>query len=269
MNKQDIVRFLRQTHLLSTFDNLKFMLDVVSNSSANAGFRKQYPGFMLPPKFLAYDAYASINADMYYQSGQKLAQYFAGHIKQHCGDVKQLKIYEWGCGPARIIRHLSGLFSEQDVRIFGSDYNKATINWCQQAIPDITFILNDLEPPVSFPDDSFDAIYNYSVFTHLSESSHFQWMNELRRLLKPGGILIMTTHGDISRSHLLKSEEKDYDLGRLVVRGKIMEGKRCYVAYHSPRFVSEKMLKGFQIVEHINSPSACYPQDVWVARKVG
>ena len=267
MNKQSIVRFLRNTYLLSTFDNVRYVLDYIKNVPANTKFRREHQNFSLPPKLLAYDAYASTNAEMYYQSGHELAKYFSEFIKQHYRTESILKIFEWGCGPARIVRHMPDLFPGQELQIYGSDYNRATIKWCQQYIPGVTFLENELEPPVKLPDSSFDAIYNYSVFTHLSESSHFQWMNELRRLLRPGGILIMTTHGDISRSHLLENEKVAYNSGRLVVRGKVMEGKRCYVAYHSPKFVSEKMLSGFKILEHINSPMVCYPQDVWVACK--
>jgi hypothetical protein len=94
MNKQSIVRFLRDTHLLSTFDNLRYLLDVVKNMPSTYRFRQQHPGFTLPPKYLAYDAYASTTAEMFYQSGQKLAQYFAGLVKLHCRETRPLKIYE-------------------------------------------------------------------------------------------------------------------------------------------------------------------------------
>lgn len=269
MNKQSIVRLLRESRLLSTFDLFRFLIDVGRNLTANRVFRRQHPDFVLPPKFLAYDAYASTHAEMYFTSGQALAAYFAGLMHKHAGTDKALKIFEWGCGPARIIRHLPGMFPGQTVEVVGSDYNEKTIEWCQRHILNVTFVHNRLEPPVPYPHDHFDCIYNYSVFTHLSESSHIQWMDELRRLLVPGGILILTTHGDISRAHLLESEARDYDAGKLVVRGKVKEGKRCYVAYHSPRFVTGQLLSGFEILEHINSPTATYPQDVWVARKTG
>jgi trans-aconitate methyltransferase len=268
MNKQSIVRILRNTRLLSTFDYLRFVMDVYRNLSSNGQFQTQHPEFVLPPKFLAYDAYASTNAEMYYRSGRELAAYFAELIQKYAVSSAAIKIFEWGCGPARIIRHLPAMFPGQAVDVHGSDYNQRTIKWCQRHVPAITFLSNKLEPPVPCPDGYFDCIYNFSVFTHLSELSHYQWIAELRRMLVPGGILIMTTHGNTSRSHLLESEAHDYDAGNLVVRGKVAEGKRCYVAYHSPEFVSRKLLSGFEILEHISSPTVTYPQDVWVARKV-
>jgi len=41
----------------------------------------------------------------------------------------------------------------------------------------------------------FDLIYGLSVFTHLPESSATKWLLEMQRVLKPGGILIVSIHG--------------------------------------------------------------------------
>jgi SAM-dependent methyltransferase len=48
-------------------------------------------------------------------------------------------------------------------------------------------------PPTSFPDQMFDLIYSYSVFSHLSEEAHLAWLKEFKRIMKPGGLLIVTT----------------------------------------------------------------------------
>ena len=51
-------------------------------------------------------------------------------------------------------------------------------------------------------DASIDVIYAISVFTHLSEAMHESWMAELRRVLKPDGILLATLHGNKVRGKL-------------------------------------------------------------------
>ena len=48
-------------------------------------------------------------------------------------------------------------------------------------------------PPSAHADASFDLIYSYSVFSHLSEAACQAWMQEFARLLKPGGMVAFTT----------------------------------------------------------------------------
>lgn len=49
-----------------------------------------------------------------------------------------------------------------------------------------------------FPDSAFDVVYGISVFTHLSRESERFWLAELHRLLKPGGLAVMTVHGELT-----------------------------------------------------------------------
>ena len=42
-------------------------------------------------------------------------------------------------------------------------------------------------------DETFDLIYAYAVFSHLSEASHLAWLEEFERILKPGGVFVATT----------------------------------------------------------------------------
>lgn len=55
------------------------------------------------------------------------------------------------------------------------------------------FLACDPYPPTGYDDGTFDLIYAYSVFSHLSESAARAWMAEFERLLKPGGVVAFTT----------------------------------------------------------------------------
>ena len=48
-------------------------------------------------------------------------------------------------------------------------------------------------PPTDYADGTFDLIYAYSVFSHLSEQACRAWMAEFHRILKPGGVVGLTT----------------------------------------------------------------------------
>jgi SAM-dependent methyltransferase len=46
-----------------------------------------------------------------------------------------------------------------------------------------------------YGDQSFDLILNHSVFTHIDERMQDLWLVELRRVLVPGGIALLSVHG--------------------------------------------------------------------------
>jgi SAM-dependent methyltransferase len=56
--------------------------------------------------------------------------------------------------------------------------------------------------PTSFDDDTFDVVFAYSVFSHLSEDLYARWLAEFSRILKPGGLVIATTWGRNYIEHL-------------------------------------------------------------------
>ena len=49
-------------------------------------------------------------------------------------------------------------------------------------------------PPTTLEAASFDVVTGYSVFSHLAERVSLAWVEELSRILNPGGFLFVTTH---------------------------------------------------------------------------
>jgi ubiquinone/menaquinone biosynthesis C-methylase UbiE len=63
-------------------------------------------------------------------------------------------------------------------------------------------------PPLEYEDSKFDFVYALSVFTHLDETLQFQWLLELRRVLRPEGILILTVYNE--KQELEERDELKY-----------------------------------------------------------
>ena len=265
--KQTIVKFLRETHLLQLVDFFMYLWDQKKYRQDNRTFTNANPDFRLPPSSLVYDACGHTNWRIYYQIGREHAEYISTLIKDNI-DKQSISICEWGCGPARLLRHLPDFFSDRSVDLYGFDYNPQTIEWCHKNISTITFFRNSIAPPLlQCESNSFDCIYCLSVFTHLSRDMHFQWIDELSRVVKPNGLVILTTHGDSSRANLLSNEVQLYDKGELVVRNNIREGKRLFVAYHPPSFVRKKLLRKLEVVSHFTEPlPGSLLQDVWIVK---
>lgn len=122
-------------------------------------------------------------AFQFYQLVHRLvAAYGSGQVES---------ILDFGCGWGRILR-----FFLRDVaphRLKGIDCLPEAIELCR-----LTGLGSHVEqvspiPPCASEGHSFDLIYAYSVFSHLSETAHLAWLEEFHRLLKPQGLLIVTT----------------------------------------------------------------------------
>lgn len=268
-DRQQIVNLLRRVRLLEVADWLRYLKAKRAGLDARDAFVREYGDVALPPDDLAYDAYGALDWQAYWNSGLETAVYVGSILMREVAAGFPRRVLEWGCGPARIVRHLGKVLQPPTAwEVFASDYNARTVQWCRAHIEGVTFLENQLAPPLAFAGGSLHAIYCISVFTHLSRAKHEAWVHEIGRILRPGGLLIASLHGDACRDRLLPHERERYDGGELVVRGKVKEGRRTYVAYHPPAFVRNVLFSDFELVGHETSPiSSLGLHDVWVVRK--
>lgn len=267
MKKSSISYILRKMGLMYPADKFRFYLEKRRNKKQNEDFRREYPDVKLPSDYLMYESYR-MDYRKYYLDGKDTAKWVYSYFEKHL-PAGPMKILDWGCGPARVVRHLPEILPAGS-QSYGTDYNKDSIAWCTKNLPEIQFNLNGLEASLPYEDNFFDGIYGISIFTHLSEKLHFDWFNELYRVLKPGGVLLLTTHGEYSRLRLSDAEKQIFDEGRLVVRGQVKEGHRTFVAYQSKAFM-QKMIGAAVVLEHVVTPPkegvSWIPQDLWVLTK--
>src|SRR6185369_16301580 len=80
-------------------------------------------------------------------------------------------------------------------KLWGVDPVEEMVSLCKQQNSWCNFEPISTRPPSQFQDNTFDLIYSFSVFSHLSEEMHESLLIELRRILRPGGLLITTTRG--------------------------------------------------------------------------
>jgi SAM-dependent methyltransferase len=100
-------------------------------------------------------------------------------------------LLDFGTGWGRIARCFHREFAAY--RIAGVDINPELVKLCREAMPVGRFLVCDRLPPLDLPAHSFDFIVGYSVFSHLSEIACHAWMSEFARILKPGGMVALTT----------------------------------------------------------------------------
>lgn len=117
---------------------------------------------------------------------------------------KNLRILDWGVGCGRVIRHFAELPPQH---IFGIDIDKDNINWCRDNLRG-EYLPISLYPPTELGANSFDFIYSCSVLSHLTEQDAVVWLEEINRLLCPGGLALLSYNG-ISNSASYLSRRPD------------------------------------------------------------
>jgi len=163
------------------------------------------------------------------------------------------KVLDLGCGNGR----WSKVFKKKKVDYFGIDNSERLIEIAKENFPEAKFLVGDaLNLP--FPDDFFDEVYSIALLHHIpSEDFRIKVLKEAKRVLKPGGILILTCwkiHQWREIFALLK-----YTLLKLIGRSKldfkdffVPWGKKMLRYYH---FFTQRELEnllrkvGFEILE--------------------
>jgi SAM-dependent methyltransferase len=110
----------------------------------------------------------------------------------------------------------------------------------------------ELQPPLPYPDGAFDFVYAFSVFTHLSVELADRWMAELRRVVKPGGLVWFTIHGQSYRERLLPEEKVRFDAGEIVVWLPEIEGTNLCGAYWPDAAVARMLGGDFEMLVHLD-----------------
>jgi SAM-dependent methyltransferase len=205
-------------------------------------------GLPLPPARLrAQIGPSHADARVFLESGRLHAELIRDLLRENGRSVEDLDaILDWGCGCGRVLRHWSGLGR---THVFGCDINPKMIQWSRDNLPFAEVAVTDLAPPLPYGNSSLDLMYAFSVFTHLAEKLQHDWMRECIRVLKPGGLLLMSTMGEyyLSRQRLSEAEQEAFRRGELVVLYQRSAGSSLCSAYHPPDYVHERLAKEFEL----------------------
>jgi len=198
-------------------------------------------GMPLPPRRLMVRVAGTADADWFLRSGRAGYDAIAAHVP-----ISELgSVLDFGCGCGRVTRY----FREHDGDVAGSDVSRDAVAWCRSNLPFARFEVNGLAPPLAFADASFDLVYALSVFTHLTADLQLAWRDELGRVLRPGGRLLVTTHGSSYLPRLDEDERARFERGELVVRWGEVAGSNLCSAYHPERYLRDTFADGFTFLE--------------------
>ena len=102
-----------------------------------------------------------------------------------------LRVLDLGCGEGRFTAEIASAGAS----VVGADVAQAAIDRARARSPELEFARVEIDGELPFADGAFDLVWASEVIEHVSDTA--RWLSEARRVLKPGGVLLVTTpsHG--------------------------------------------------------------------------
>lgn len=170
------------------------------------------PGFNSKEKAIEY----------YFNDGAKSTSKLKSLLEEICKfESPRLELLEFASGYGCITRHAKNIMPEIDWT--ACDIHEQAIAFIEDKLA-TKAILSKSDPRQFSTAKKYDVVFALSFFSHMPKSTFTLWLNSLASCLKPGGYLIFTTHGLVSRKYtgdvrfdrdgfyfLADSEQKDLD----------------------------------------------------------
>ncbi len=134
--------------------------------------------------------------------------------------IENLKVLDYGCGYGRISRLMMKYVDLEDM--YGADPWQESITLVHEAGFGENFMLTDEVPSeLPYEENTFDLIWAFSVFTHLSPIVAEKSLETLSKYLSKDGVLVITLRpfeywdmrSDINSKTLRKLRESQQDAG--------------------------------------------------------
>lgn len=158
----------------------------------------------------AYDAvaesYAEMIPDTRYEASVDLAM--VRHFVESIA-VRPAAVLDAGCGTGRMIGHLLGIDSE--LVIAGSDLSPSMLEVARSSHPGVELAVGD-NADLPFDDGQFDGVLAWYSTIHTPPHRLGSVYDEFRRVLQPGGMLLLGYQAGIGERRIDKPYGHDVEL---------------------------------------------------------
>ena len=126
--------------------------------------------------------------------GRTVAEIVAKEIRDVFGNDPAIAVLEFGAGSGRVAAPLATLLPMCTIE--ATDVDEEAVAYMRLTAPlNLRALMNSYRPPLPYPAESFDCVYAISVWSHLPKHLGYIWLEEMYRVTKPGGLVVITVAG--------------------------------------------------------------------------
>jgi len=198
--------------------------------------------------------------EYYFNDGANSVSQLKSILTDVCSlDGNKIDLLEFASGYGCLTRHMQNVMPYADST--ACDIHEKAIEFIETKIG-AKAVLSKSDPLAFQLNRKFDAVFALSFFSHMPKRTFTPWLKSLAAHLKPGGYLIFTTHGLLSRKFFPKckfdeegfffhadSEQKDLDkaeYGMTVTTPKYVVDRICSESGFSLKYFREGHWWGHQ-----------------------
>jgi SAM-dependent methyltransferase len=217
---------------------------------------------------LRYAVAGTTDAEWFLESGRSTIEAMVDLLARHGLDPTDVSpVLDFGCGCGRVLRHGREVGMGE---LHGTDYDERFVSWCARNLLFARVETNEFVPPTRYASDFFGLTYALSVFTHLSFELQRSWIDELARITRSRGYLILTTHGESYLPRMTAAERREFHMGRAVLRWEQAAGTNLCAVFHPAEYVATHLAPPFEVLEFVPEGARGMPtQDLYLLQLPG
>lgn len=126
------------------------------------------------------------------------------------------KILDFGSGIGNSLPYFRKYFPGSDVSC--ADVSARSIEIAQSRFPGKESYVQ-IDRSIPLPSTSQDVVFSACVFHHIPHEEHLHWLAELRRITKPGGVLVIYEHNPMNPLTVRAVNTCPLDVNARLIRG--------------------------------------------------
>jgi SAM-dependent methyltransferase len=171
-------------------------------------------------------------------------------------------LLEFACGHGRFTRHLARALPPGALTV--SDVVPGCVAFLREHWG-VNGFDSTSDPAALRISGRYDVVFVLSLFSHLPERTWRAWLRTLHGAVAPGGVLVMTTHGEEAARKSGVDWGADGFAFFAASESQALHGTEYGTAFASARFVGQAIAASAPQAEFIHIPSAFWSyQDAWI-----
>lgn len=229
------------------------------------------------PEFDQYASrYDAMHRDSIRASGEApdyFAAYKAAFLARELATLRAtdrpVRLLDFGCGIGNLVPHVARELN--DVDVVGVDPSAASIDIARANHGGIARFDAIVDDRIPCADEAFDAVVVACVFHHIAPADRGHWMQEIRRVLRPGGHAVVFEHNPFNPLTRKAVRDCPFDEDAILLRPAELQGLAwgCGMTAVSTRYIVffPRVLSGLRALEPALSWLPAGAQYAVLARK--